>query len=236
MWEAASWLCEVSQQLSSLVQRKSLTHLGLVCPGVPGARQSREICASTSMAHASDLQSREPSEAGREKRGNPIPSSHLCPGCSLGFYLDCSPSMLNWPCVWGATIPSPPPPLLPVCQCKHFWTLPGDQMSDLPAKYPANNKGIIFEAHRFPKPVQSLATMSGWLQAPKGVAGGKQHSSLRRWCHSIPVHSLHQNAALKLFDCNKPYQSLSSLPYILVAKWNFTQHEPSSLSIHSAAH
>lgn len=130
-------------QLSSLVQRKSLTHLGLVCPGVPGAHQSREICASTSMAHASDLQSWEPSEAGREKRGNPIPSSHLCPGCSLGFYLDCSPSMLKWPCVW-ATILSPPPPLLPVCQYKHFWTLPGDQMSDLPAKYPSEQQRHYF--------------------------------------------------------------------------------------------
>lgn len=90
---------EVSQQLSSLVQRKSLTQLGLLCPGVPGAQQSREICASTSMAHASDLESREPSKAGREKCRNPFPSSHLFPGCSLGFYLGCSPSMLNWPCV-----------------------------------------------------------------------------------------------------------------------------------------
>lgn len=198
--------------------------------GVPGARQSREICASTSMAHTSNLQSWEPSEAGRVKCRNPIPSSHLCPGCSLGFYLDSSPSMLNWLCVWAARILSPPPPLLSLCQDKHFWTLPGTQMSEVTClqSTPVNNIGIIFEAHRFPRPIQSLATMSGWLQAPKGVAGGKQDSSLHRWCHNIPVQSLHQNAALKLFDCNKLYQSLSSLPYFLVAKWNFTQHVPSS--------
>lgn len=209
---AASWLWEVSLQLSSLGQRKSLTHLGLVCSGVPKARQSREICASTSMAHASNLQSWEPGKAGREKCGNPIPSSHLCSGRSLGFYLDSSPSMLNWPCVWGATILPPPPPLLPVCQDKHFWTLPGDQTSEVIClqSAPVNNKGIILKAHCFPKPIQSLVTMSSWLQAPKGIAGGKQDRSLHRWCHNIPVQSLHQIAALELFDCNKLYWSLSS--------------------------
>lgn len=74
----------------------------------PRARQSREIYASTSVAHTSDLRSREPSMVGRERCRNPFTSSCLCPGCSFGFYLSCSSSVLNWhACVWSSNPVSP---------------------------------------------------------------------------------------------------------------------------------
>ena len=97
--EAAAWL---QQGFSAAQPAHTKKVSDPVRAGVhwhPRAQQSREIYASTSMAHTSDLRSCEPSVVGRKRYRNPFTSSRLCPGCSFGFYLGCSSSVLNWQCV-----------------------------------------------------------------------------------------------------------------------------------------
>lgn len=116
--EAAPWLRRAFPAAQRTKEGSDPVRAGVGRP--PRAWQSREIYASTSMAHTSDLQGREPSVVGRERCRNPFTSSRSCPGCCFDFYLGCSSSVLNWERVCGAAIPSPPPPLPPLGQCKHF--------------------------------------------------------------------------------------------------------------------
>lgn len=89
--EAAAWLRRGFPAAQRTKKGSDPVRAGVRRP--PRARQSREICASTSMARTSGLGSWEPSVVGRERCRNPFTSSRLCLGCSFGFYLGCSSSV-----------------------------------------------------------------------------------------------------------------------------------------------
>jgi len=116
LWERSG----CGKQLSLLVQRKALTQLGLVCSGVPGLDAAGKSMHRLQWCTPAICEAG--SQAWWEGEGTETHSEvrFLCPGCSFGFHLGCSSSVLNRQRVCGAAVLSPSPPLPPVCQYKRF--------------------------------------------------------------------------------------------------------------------